>query len=191
MLLMHSDNPDELRARWMSESTDPMRGGSISNLKKGETMQATKTNFFLDMISEERESAAAVASAAQSAAETTRIKNVKANEKTLASHFGKLIEKELAFIKSGVLHIEAMFPNPHGIVYSVVVADGNFMLNVNGTPFEKFASNGDSIRSLAKLLAKDPQPKPASAPVAEITGEQRLRDTIKRFVAAFDELKKV
>ena len=151
-------------------------------------MNAVKTNFFLEIIEEERENAATEESTARASAETTRLKNIRSNEKTLAGHFGKLIEKELAYITDGELFLES--GELTGNIYSVVMADSNFQLKINGSPFEKFAHNGDAIRALAKILAKNPQPKPPVV-FTEVTAEQRMRDAIKSYLTALDELKRV
>lgn len=179
------DEAAELRARWRSDSIDPMRGGSISIC---EDKMSTGTKFFIEQIDEECENIERAAVTARTTAESTKATALKSAEKSLALQFAKLLDKEVAIIREGELRF-ALPTSDYS--YSVSCVDGQFMLNVNGTPFEKFASNGDAIRSLAKILAKNPQPKPIVAPVAEVSAETKLRESIKRFVSAFEELKRV
>lgn len=168
----------ELRKKWFG----PVSGGT--SRIKGNTMNS----FFIEAIDDEREILQAAAHTAQQTAEQSRNKMIKANERELAKQFAKLIDGNVARVLNGELVFE--LPNSN-YFYAVTMDAGNFLLSVDNTPVEKFSANGDAIRSLAKVLAKNPQPKPAVAPVAEITTEQRLRDAIRNFVSAFEELKQV
>jgi hypothetical protein len=169
----------ELRRKWLK---DPNQGGTL--ISKGNVMNS----FFIELVDEERESLEEAARTQRQSAEQTRTRLVKSNERELSKQFAKLIDGNVARVLNGELVFE--LPNSN-YFYAVSMDSGNFLLSVDNTPVEKFAGNGDAVRSLAKVLARNPQPKPAIAPVSEVTAETKLRDIIKRFVSAFEELKRV
>jgi hypothetical protein len=175
----------ELRKKWLIEPLLRTRVGGINSMK-GSEMNAT--SFFIEAIDEEREALEDAARSAQQAAEQTRMKLIKANEKELAKQFAKLIDGNVARVMNGEMVFE--LPNSN-YFYSVSLDNGNYLLSVDSTPVEKFAGNGDAVRALAKVLAKNPQPKPPVTPFAQPTTEERLRASIKNFVAALEELRKV
>jgi hypothetical protein len=171
----------ELRKKWLG----PESGGT-SILKGGE--MNTATSFFIEAIDEEKERLDEAARTQAQTAEQARTRLVKSNERELSKQFAKLIDGNVARVLNGELVFQ--LPNSN-YFYAVTMDAGNFLLSVDSTPVEKFAGNGDAVRALAKILARNPQRKPSVPPVVEITTEQRLRSAIRNFVSAFEELKKV
>ena len=167
----------ELRRKWLQ---DPTQGGVISK------EQSVTDSFFIELIDDEREAIEEAAKKVCEATESARLMKLKADEKELSRKFAKLISGNIARVLNGELVFELPDSN---YFYSVTLENGQFLLSVNNTPVERFQGNGDEIKSLAKLLAKNPQPKPAVAQVTEITTEQRLRSGIKKYIAALEELK--
>lgn len=179
----HRNNPAMLQQIYTEFRTRP-RVDSI--LKESE--MNTAASFFIEAIDEEREALEEAARTQAQTAEQTRTRVVKSNERELSKQFAKLIDGNVARVLNG----ELVFQLPNSkYFYSVTMDAGNFLLSVDKTPVEKFAGNGDAVRALAKILARNPQPKPPLAPVSEVTAETKLRDIIKRFVSAFEELKRV
>ncbi len=167
------EEAQRLREKWAAETKLNVGPEGVEDTK-------LKTNFFDEMISEEADSALAASLRASQEAAITRSRVLKSAERELAKHFAKLIEKDIAIVRDGALVLDK---------YSVSMSDGNFELSVNGQPVTKFSANGDAIRSLAKEIAKNPQPKPAVEPITAISVEQRLRGVIKGYIAAYEELK--
>jgi hypothetical protein len=180
----------ELRRKWLNE---PLVAGTtrrgVEQISKGaNTVNTFADTFFIELIDDEREALESAAQRAKAATEETRATRLKSDEKELSRKFSKLISGNIARVLNG----ELLFQLPNSeYFYSVSLDNGQFLLSVDNTPVERFAGAGDEIKTLAKLLAKNPQPKPAITPAAEPTPEQRLRSTIKNFVAAFEDLRKV
>jgi hypothetical protein len=174
----------ELRKKWLEEPllNSRTRSGVVDSTKGIEM-----DTFFLDLIDDEKEALDRAAHVARQAAEDAKAERLRSDTKELSRKFAKLITAKFARVADGALVFE--LPNSK-YFYSVTLENQQFLLSVDSTPVEKFAGNGDEIRALAKVLAKNPQPKPAVAQV-EITTEQRQRTAIKNFVAAFEELRKV
>lgn len=180
----------ELRKKWLPEPliAGTTRLGVASIAKGANKVDTAASSFFIEMIDEEIEKNEEAAAKARRETEESRSRVIKADERELSKHFAKLIENKIARVSNGELAFE--LPNSK-YLYSVRMDKGNLLLNVDSTPVERSQVNGDAIRTLAKLLAKNPQPKQTSVPAAEPTAEQRLRSAIKNFVVAFEELRKV
>ena len=170
----------ELRKKWLG----PESGGT--SILKDKKVSTVTDSFFIELIDDEREAIEEAAKTAREATESARTTRIKADEKELSRKFGKLISGNIARVLNGALVFE--LPNSQ-YFYSVTLENGQFLLSVDSTPVERFQGNGDEIKTLAKILAKNPQPKPAIAQVAEITAEMRLRNGIRKYIASLDELK--